>query len=55
MRTGTVRARALLAGQSDAAREKIRQFLDDALTTMRNPGGGADVPLPALIGSGEKP
>lgn len=55
MRTGTVRARALLAGQSDAAREKIRQFLDDALATMRNPGGGADVPLPALIGSGEKP
>jgi hypothetical protein len=54
MRTGTVRARALLAGQSEAAMANIRRFLDDALATMRNPTGGSDVPLPALIGSGEK-
>ena len=54
MRTGTVRARALLAGQSEAATAGIKQFLDDALATMRNPAGGSDVPLPALIGSGEK-
>jgi ubiquinone/menaquinone biosynthesis C-methylase UbiE len=54
MRTGTVRARALLAGQSAAATANIRRFLDEALATTRNPTGGSDVPLPALVGSGEK-
>lgn len=54
MRNGTVRARAVLAAQSEAAMVNIRQFLQDALATMRNPAGGSDVPLPALIGSGTK-
>ena len=55
MQNGTVRARALLGAQSEAASVKIRQFLTDTLATMSNPGGGFDVPLPALIGRGVKP
>ena len=55
MNNGTVRARALLGAQSAAAAVKIRQFLEETLATMGNPGGGFDVPLPALIGSGMKP
>jgi hypothetical protein len=54
MRTGTVRARALLGAQSQDAMAKIEQFLDGILSGMRRPGGGFDVPLPALIGSGRK-
>jgi SAM-dependent methyltransferase len=52
MRTGTVRARALLAAQNEADLLKIQQFLDDILSTLKGAGGGFDVPLPALIGSG---
>lgn len=54
MRTGTVRARALLAAQSKDAMTNIETFLDGVLSGMRNPAGGHDVPLPALIGSGMK-
>jgi hypothetical protein len=55
MRTGTVRAGAVVKRQSEEAFGSIGQFLDDTLATMRkNPAGGFDVPLPALIGSGEK-
>ena len=54
MQTGTVRARALLGAQSENALASIRQFLDDALSAMKAPGGGFDVPLPALIGSGTR-
>ncbi len=54
MRTGTVRARALLGAQTESALAKIEKFLDDSLSGMKRPGGGFDVPLPALIGSGRK-
>jgi SAM-dependent methyltransferase len=54
MRTGTVRARALLGAQSKDALAKIQQFLNDALSGMKGAGGGFDVPLPALVGSGTK-
>ena len=54
MRTGTVRARALLGAQKESALGQIQQFLDDALSGMKRAGGGFDVPLPALIGSGTK-
>ena len=54
MRTGSVRARALLAAQSDAAAKGIKKFLEDTLCSMPSPAGGFDVPLPAIIGSGTK-
>jgi ubiquinone/menaquinone biosynthesis C-methylase UbiE len=54
MRSGTVRARAVLAAQSEAATTDIRQFIEKTLTDLANPAGGFDVPLPALIGSGAK-
>jgi len=54
MRTGTVRARALLGAQNASALAKIQRFLDDTLSGMKRTDGGFDVPLPALIGSGTK-
>ena len=54
MRTGTVRARALLGAQNESALAKIQRFLDDTLSGMKRTDGGFDVPLPALIGSGTK-
>jgi hypothetical protein len=50
----TVRARALLGAQSEHALAKIQQFLNDALSGMKGAGGGFDVPLPELGGSGTK-
>ena len=54
IRTGTVRARALLAAQSDAAVNGIHSYINDTISNMVNAAGGFDVPLPAVIGSGEK-
>jgi len=54
IRTGTVRARALLAAQSDSAIEGIHRFLEETISGMGNASGGFDVPLPAIIGSGAK-
>lgn len=54
LRTGTVRARALLAAQSDAAIIGIQQFLEETISSMGNAAAGFDVPLPAIIGSGAK-
>ena len=54
MRGGTVRARAVLAGQTEAATIEIRGFFEQTLAGMANPDGGFDVPLPALVGSGAK-
>ncbi len=54
IRTGTVRARALLAAQSDAAVNGIHQFLEKTISSMGSEAGGFDVPLPAIIGSGTK-
>ena len=50
-----LRARALLAAQSEVATMRIRQFLEESLIDLRNAAGGFDVPLPAVIGSGAKP
>jgi ubiquinone/menaquinone biosynthesis C-methylase UbiE len=55
IRDGTVRARALMAAQTDAAMVGIRQFFEQALGAMGSPDKGYDVPLPAIIGSGAKP
>lgn len=54
MRGGTVRARAVLAGQTEVAMVAIGEFLEKTLAGLRNPAGGFDVPLPALVGSGAK-
>ncbi len=54
IREGTVRARALLAAQSDAAVDGIHSFIEDAISNMGNAVGGFDIPLPAVIGSGTK-
>lgn len=55
IRNGTVRARAVLAAQSEAAMVGIVKFFEQTLDGMKNAAGGFDVPLPALIGSGAKP
>lgn len=55
IRTGTVRARALLAAQSEAAMPAIRRWFDETVGAMGSPDKGYDVPLPAIIGSGAKP
>lgn len=52
---GTVRARALLEGQSESAMTGIRQWFEQTVDAMGSPGRGYDVPLPAIIGSGTKP
>lgn len=55
MRTGTVRARALVTAQTDEAMIKIQRYLEGVLVELKNVTGGFDVPLPAVVGSGEKP
>jgi ubiquinone/menaquinone biosynthesis C-methylase UbiE len=55
LRKGTVRAGAVLAGQSETAMIGIHHFFEQTLNGLRNPVEGFDVPLPALIGSGAKP
>jgi SAM-dependent methyltransferase len=54
METGAVRARALLAAQSEAAFEGIREHLAMAIESMANPDGGYDIPCAAIVGSGVK-
>jgi ubiquinone/menaquinone biosynthesis C-methylase UbiE len=54
IRGGTVRAGAVLKGQSEAATVKILGFFEQTLAGMANPAGGFDIPLPALVGSGAK-
>jgi ubiquinone/menaquinone biosynthesis C-methylase UbiE len=53
--TGTVRARAVLAAQSDAAANGVRAYIADYLTRFRTPNGEFVVPMPAIIGSGARP
>jgi len=55
IQSGTVRARALLAAQSEAAMPLIRRWFDETVSTMGRPDNGYDVPMPAIIGSGAKP
>jgi SAM-dependent methyltransferase len=54
MRGGTVRASAVLSAQSEAATAEILRFFETTLAAFANRSGGFDVPLPALVGSGEK-
>ena len=54
IRGGTVRARALLTAQSDAAIKGVCLFIEEAISDMANDAGGFDVPLPAILGSGAK-
>ena len=51
---GTVRARALLTAQSDAAIKGVCRFIEEAISYMANDAGRFDVPLPAVLGSGAK-
>ena len=53
--SGTVRARAALASQSDAAATGVRSYIADYLTRFRTPTGELAVPMPAIIGSGMRP
>lgn len=55
MVNGTVRASSMLSAQTPEAMTGIRDFIQRTIEGMRNPAGGFDVPLPALIGSGAKP
>lgn len=52
---GTVRSRALLAAQSEAASVEIRAYIADYLARFRTPTGAIAVPMPAVIGSGRRP
>jgi SAM-dependent methyltransferase len=53
--TGTVRARAVLAAQSDAAAAGVRSYIADYLARFRTSAGELVVPMPAIIGSGARP
>lgn len=55
IQSGTVRARALLAAQSEAAMPLIRRWFDETVSMMGSPDKGYDVPMPAIVGSGAKP
>jgi SAM-dependent methyltransferase len=55
MLTGTVRARAVLAAQSDSAATGVRSYIADYLTRFRAPSGELVIPMPAIIGSGARP
>jgi SAM-dependent methyltransferase len=52
---GTVRASSLLRAQDADAVTGIQDFIRRAIDGYRNPAGGFDIPLPALIGGGTKP
>ena len=53
--SGTVRARAALASQSDAAATGVRSYIAEYLNRFRTPTGELAVPMPAIIGSGMRP
>jgi SAM-dependent methyltransferase len=53
--TGTVRARAVLAAQSEAMSADVRSYIADYLTRFRTSAGELAVPMPAIIGSGARP
>lgn len=51
---GTVRARALLRGQTLAARQAIEAAIERAMAQFRTPDGSYLVAMPALVGAGRK-
>jgi SAM-dependent methyltransferase len=53
--TGTVRARAVLAAQSEAMSAEVRSYITDYLTRFQTSAGELAVPMPAIIGSGARP
>jgi SAM-dependent methyltransferase len=53
--TGTVRARAILAAQSEAMSADVRSYIADYLIRFRTSAGELAVPMPAIIGSGARP
>jgi SAM-dependent methyltransferase len=52
---GTVRAKALLLAQEEAALATIRTAVSQAVATLFRSEGGFRVPMPAIVGSGAKP
>ena len=54
IRTGTVRARAVLAAQSGSAEAGVSSYIEEYLVRFRAPTGGLIVPMPAIIGSGTR-
>lgn len=52
--TGTVRARAVLAAQLNAAEAGVRSYIEDYLIRFRAPDGRLVVPMPAVIGTGTR-
>jgi SAM-dependent methyltransferase len=54
IRTGTVRARAVLSAQSDSAEAGVSSYIEEYLVRFRAPSGGLIVPMPAIIGSGTR-
>jgi SAM-dependent methyltransferase len=54
IRTGTVRARAVLAAQLSAAEAGVRSYIEDSLIRFRAPDGRLVVPMPAVIGTGTR-
>lgn len=51
---GAVRARALLLAQSKHARESIDEAIKDGMEQYRTGNGGYRMPMPAIVGAGEK-
>lgn len=52
---GTVRARALLDAQTEAARRGIYAAIEAGMSRYASTDGGYRVPMPALVGGGGKP
>lgn len=52
---GTVRNRALLAGQPPEARARIREAIGEGLAPYRQPDGTLAIPMPAVLASGARP
>ena len=55
LRSGTVRASAVLAAQSGPAAAGVHSYIVDYLTRFQAPTGELVVPMPAIIGSGARP
>jgi SAM-dependent methyltransferase len=52
---GTVRAKALLLGQSETNLLAIKNAVDKAIDTLFRSKDGFQIPMPAIVGSGTKP
>jgi len=52
---GTVRAAAVLKAQSAEALADIRDYIEESLRRLPGAGSNTLVPMPAVIGSGQRP